>query len=193
MTLTFTGAMSVAQSGREQVREMFVAALGCNLAWGLVDAVMYLIRTIVARARSLTLMRDVRRAPDAQAGRAIVERELSTVAADLVSAGEIEAVRARIVARPEPPARAGLNGGDLLAALAIFVMVVVATFPVVLPFALMHDVVAAKNASRAVALVMLFVAGFALGRYAGYGSWRAGVAMAVLGVVLVGAIQALGG
>jgi len=41
--------------------------------------------------------------------------------------------------------------------------------------------------------VMLFVAGFALGRYAGYGSWRAGFMMALLGVLLVGAIKALGG
>ena len=149
MALSFTGAMSVAQSGREQVRELFIAALGCNLAWGLVDAVMYLVRTAVARGR--------------------------------------------IVALPAPATRAKLSGSDWLAALAIFIVVVVSTFPVVLPFALMHDIGAAKNASRVIALVMLFLAGFALGRYAGYGSWRAGFMMALLGVLLVGAIKALGG
>ena len=36
----------VAGAGRDEVREMFVTALGCNLAWGLVDAVMYLVRTV---------------------------------------------------------------------------------------------------------------------------------------------------
>nr|HET7858168.1 hypothetical protein [Caldimonas sp.] len=193
MALSFTGAMSVAQSGREEVRELFITALGCNLAWGLVDAVMYLVRTVVARGRSLTLMRSVRSAADARAGRAVIEGELSTVAAGLVSQSEVEAIRGRIVALPEPEARARLNGADLLAALAIFVVVVVSTFPVVVPFALMHDVGAAKNASRLIALVMLFLAGLALGRYAGYGAWRAGVSMAVLGVLLVGAIKALGG
>jgi VIT1/CCC1 family predicted Fe2+/Mn2+ transporter len=193
MALSFTGAMSVAQSGREHVRELFIAALGCNLAWGLVDAVMYLVRTVVARGRSLTLMRAVRAAADAQAGRAVIESELSQTAAGLVSTSEVEAIRGRIVALPEPAARAKLNGSDLLAALAIFIVVVVSTFPVVVPFALMHDVAAAKNASRVIALVMLFLAGFALGRYAGYGSWRAGIAMAVLGALLVGAIKALGG
>ena len=60
MALSFTGAVSVAESGREELREMFIAALGCNLAWGLVDAVMYLIRTVVDRGRSLTLVRSVR-------------------------------------------------------------------------------------------------------------------------------------
>ena len=80
-----------------------------------------------------------------------------------------------------------------LTAIAIFLLVVAATFPVVLPFALMHDVGTAKNASRVIALVLLFIGGLALGRYAGYGSWRAGVMMAALGVLMVGAIKALGG
>ena len=52
---------------------MFVAALGCNLAWGLVDAVMYLVRTITDRGRSLTLIRSVRVPPDAAAGRRLIE------------------------------------------------------------------------------------------------------------------------
>ena len=193
MALSFTGAMSIAQSGREQVRELFIAALGCNLAWGLVDAVMYLVRTVAARGRSLTLLRSVRAAADPHLGRAVIERELTPVAAGLVSTTEVEAIRGRIVALPEPAPRAKLNRDDLLAALAIFIVVVVSTFPVVLPFALMHDVGAAKNASRVIALAMLFLAGLALGRYAGYGAWRAGLVMAVLGIVLVGAIKALGG
>ena len=70
MALSFTGALSVAESGREELRDMFIAALGCNLAWGFVDGVMYLIRTVVDRGRSLTLMRSVRGAADPQAGRA---------------------------------------------------------------------------------------------------------------------------
>src|SRR3954465_5926730 len=64
MALSFTGALSVAQSGRTEIREMFVAALGCTLAWGIVDAVMYLIRTQVDRAKALSLLRAVRAAPD---------------------------------------------------------------------------------------------------------------------------------
>jgi hypothetical protein len=193
MALSFTGALSVAEAGREDLRDMFIAALGCNLAWGFVDGIMYLIRTVVDRGRSLTLMRSVREAADPQAGRAVIESELSRVVAGLVSSGEIEAIRGRIVALPSVPARARLNGKDLLAALAIFVLVVLATFPVVLPFAFMQDVGAAKNASRIVAVVLLFLGGLALGRYAGYGSWRAGLAMTFLGVVMVGVIKVLGG
>jgi len=193
MALTFTGAVSVAESGREEVRAMFAAALGCNLAWGLVDAVMYLVRTITDRGRLITLVRSVRAAPDAAAGRTLIERSLSRVVAGLVSPAEVEAMRGRIVALPAVPARPKLKSDDLVAALAIFLIVVAATFPVVLPFMFIGDVGAAKNVSRGIALAMLFFGGLALGRYAGYGSWRVGLMMAGLGTALVIAINALGG
>ena len=193
MALTFIGAVSVAEPRDAQIRAMFIAALGCNLAWGLVDAVMYLVRTVTDRGRLLTMIRSVRDAPDAATGRLRIERALSRVAAGLVSPAEIEAMRGRIVALTNLPARPTVNRGDLTAALAIFLIVVAATFPVVLPFALIHDVGMAKNVSRAVGVAMLFVGGLALGRYAGYGTWKVGLLMAGLGAALVVAINALGG
>ena len=193
MALTFVGAVSVAGAGRTQIRDMFVAALGCNLAWGLVDAIMYLVRTVTDRGRSLMLMHSVRAAPDAETGRRLLERSLSRAVASFVSSAEVEAIRGRIVALSSVPPRPTLGWNDLLGALAIFLIVVAATFPVVLPFALIQDVATAKNVSRAIALVMLFVGGLALGRYAGYGSWRVGLMMVGVGTALVIAINALGG
>jgi hypothetical protein len=193
MALTFIGAVSVAEPGDAQIRAMFIAALGCNLAWGLVDAVMYLVRTITDRGRLLTMIRSVRDAPDAAMGRMIIERSLSRFAAGLVSPAEVEAMRGRIVALTKLPARPTINRDDLIAALAIFLIVVATTFPVVLPFALIDDVGTAKNVSRAVGVAMLFLGGLALGRYAGYGSWKVGLLMAGLGTALVVAINALGG
>ena len=193
MALTFTGAISVAESGDAQIHEMYVAALGCNLAWGLVDAVMYLVRTVTDRGRLISLIRSVRGAPDAETGRALIKSALSKVGASLVSTAAIEAMRGRILALTDLPAAPTLTRHDLTAALAIFLIVVAATFPVVLPFALIDDVGLAKNVSRAIAVAMLFFGGLALGRYAGYGSWKVGLLMAGLGTALVGAINALGG
>jgi VIT1/CCC1 family predicted Fe2+/Mn2+ transporter len=182
----------VATADRQEIRTMLLTALGCNLAWGLVDGVMYLVRTIITRGRSLTLVRAVR-AADAQAGRKIIEDSLSPIIPGLVSAGEIETVRARIIALPALPERPRLKRDDLLAAVAIFLIVVAATFPVVLPFVFIADVATAKMVSRGIALAMLFGGGFALGRYAGYGAWKSGAIMVALGTALVGAIMALGG
>jgi len=193
MALTFVGAVSVAESGREEIRAMLTAALGCNLAWGLADAVMYLVRTVTDRGRSLTLVRSVRAAADPETGRRLIEASLSRTAAGLVSEAELEAIRGRVVALPSVPERPTLKRDDLLAALAVFLIVVASTFPVVLPYVIFADVGTAKVVSRAVTLAMLFCGGLALGRYAGYGSWRAGFMMVGLGTALVAAIIALGG
>jgi hypothetical protein len=193
MALTFVGAISVAESGRGEVRSLLAAALGCNLAWGLVDAVMYLVRTVADRGRTITLLRSVRAAADAQAGRRLIGQSLSKTVAALVSETEIEAIRGRIVALPSVPERPALRRDDLLAALAIFLLVVASTFPVALPFVLFDDVGMAKAVSRIVALTMLFFGGLALGKYAGYGSLKVGFMMAGLGAALVAAIMALGG
>ena len=192
MALTFIGVVTVADAGREEVREMFVTALGCNLAWGLVDAVMYLVRTVTERGRQLTLVRSVK-AADAAGGRRLVEASLTKAMAGLVAPAELEAIRGRIAALSSLPARPRLNGDDLLAALAIFLIVVGATFPVVLPFLLIQDIGVALPLSRGIALLMLFLGGLALGRFAGYGSWKVGFMMAGLGTALVVAIILLGG
>jgi hypothetical protein len=42
MTLTFTGPMRLALGAEAMVREILLAALGCNIALGLVDATIYL-------------------------------------------------------------------------------------------------------------------------------------------------------
>ena len=80
MALTFVGAVSVAEAGRGQIRDMFIAALGCNLAWGLVDAVMYLVRTVTERGRSLMLVHVVLAAPDARTARRVLVRGRSRAA-----------------------------------------------------------------------------------------------------------------
>jgi hypothetical protein len=42
MVLTFTGSLSIVAADRLSIRTMIIAALGCNLAWGLIDAGRFL-------------------------------------------------------------------------------------------------------------------------------------------------------
>src|SRR3954467_9923935 len=69
MVLTFTGSLSVAEAGREDVRAMLIAALGCNLAWGLIDAVLYLLGCLAEKSRNLITFRAIRKAPTQNAQR----------------------------------------------------------------------------------------------------------------------------
>jgi VIT1/CCC1 family predicted Fe2+/Mn2+ transporter len=193
MALTFVGAVSVAESGRAELRTMYAAALGCNLAWGLVDAVMYVVRTITARGRSLTLLRAVRAVPDAAAGRELIRDSLTPMVASLVSDAALDELRHRMLTMADVPQRPTLRRQDFVGAFAIFLIVVASTFPVVLPFVFIQDVGTAKLVSRLIALAMLFAGGLALGRYAGYGSWKVGLMMTGLGTAVVAAVMALGG
>ena len=43
MALTFTLTLGVITADRIQVRTMLLAALGCNLAWGIIDASVFLM------------------------------------------------------------------------------------------------------------------------------------------------------
>jgi len=148
MALTFVGAVSVAGGGQDEVRTLFITAFGCNIAWGLVDAVMYLVRTATDRGRQLRLVHAVRSATDAERGRALVRRELLAAFPRVTTESQVEQIRERLVAMDSVPDRVHLDGKDALAGVAIFLIVVAATFPVVLPFAVFTDVVVAKWASR---------------------------------------------
>jgi hypothetical protein len=193
MVLTFTGALSVATSGREDVKEMIIGAIGCNLAWGIVDAIMYVMNSLAERGRSLVMFRKLRAERDPAGARRVIADALPPIVAQVSTQEELESLRQRLTTMPEPNRHAALNRGDLLAALAVFLLVFLSTFPVVLPFFLVSDAVRALRFSNAIAIFMLLVGGYEYGRYAGFRPWLAALVMVTIGLVLVAATIALGG
>jgi VIT1/CCC1 family predicted Fe2+/Mn2+ transporter len=67
------------------------------------------------------------------------------------------------------------------------------TLPVVIPFAVMRNAQPALRVSNAIAIIMLFIAGYAYGRITGWLPWLIGISMVLLGAVLSGLTIALGG
>ena len=193
MALTFTGTLDVATAGTEDVRVLLLGTLGCNIAWGLVDAVMFLVTTLTERGRNLVTVRDLRAAATPEAGRRIIENALPPIVVSAMTAGEIESLRKNLLALPALPSRPWLERTDWLSAVAIFLLVFLATFPVVIPFMLIEEVGFALRMSNGVAIVMLFLSGFLLARHGGYRPVLTGLSMVGLGVALVGIAIALGG
>lgn len=193
MALSFTGAISVSSPGAQDVRTLLFAALGCNLAWGLVDAVMYLVRTQVSRGHRFAVLRSIRAAADPSGANARIADALPEGWAAAMPREAIDALREWVRTMPEPPRRPPLGRQDLLAAAAIFLLVVLATFPVVVPFILFDDLPRAMRVSNGIAIAMLFAAGLALGRHADLGAARTGLWMVGLGVAMVAAIMLFGG
>jgi VIT1/CCC1 family predicted Fe2+/Mn2+ transporter len=193
MVLTFTGSLSVATAGRAEVREMLVGALGCNLAWGVIDALLYVLGSLADKGRALASWHALREARDAQEGRRIVGEALPPVIASVLDPPQLEALRERLLRLPEPPERPRLLGEDWRGALAVFLLVFLSTFPVALPFLFMDDAHRALRVSNAIAIAMLFLCGYAAGRLIRYHPWWTGLSMVVLGGLLVSMTMALGG
>jgi VIT1/CCC1 family predicted Fe2+/Mn2+ transporter len=192
MALSFTGAIQVSTAGRDEVRPVLVAALGCNVAWGIIDAVLYLMSRLVERSRRLVVLRRFADA-DSDAARREVLAEQTPLRVVEVLRSEDLATLSAFAADGLRRERVRLTSTDLRGAAGVFLLVVAATFPVVLPYFFTDDVTLAKRVSNGVSLVMMFLAGCVLGRYTGVSPARLGLAMVLLGVFLVGLTIALGG
>jgi VIT1/CCC1 family predicted Fe2+/Mn2+ transporter len=193
MVLTFTGSLSVAEAGRDDVRTMLIGALGCNLAWGVIDGLLYLMANLAERGRSLMTYQSVRGASDAQQAQRNIADALPPLLASILQPAEIATIHERLKQLPEPPPRARLTRQDWLGALGVFLLVFLSTFPVVIPFMVMNDATRALRVSNAIAIVMLFITGYAYGRITGWRPWVVGIAMVILGSALVALTMALGG
>src|SRR5215470_12725412 len=88
MALTFTCSIGIATKGEAQIRELLVAAIGCNMAWGVVDAIMYLIGELARRTREKKIFDSVQKSWDTDEVRKYIAEALSP---DIASAiGEQE-------------------------------------------------------------------------------------------------------
>jgi len=193
MVLTFTGSLSVAEAGREDVRAMLVGALGCNIAWGIIDGVLYLMGSLAEKGRHLSLLRALRKTTESPKAQRLISAALPPLIASVLQPAEFENIHQRLNQTPEPPARARFNKDDWLAAVGVFLWVFLTTFPVAIPFIVLHNAKQAMRVSNAVAVAMLFIAGIAYGRSVGRSAFGFGFAMVVLGGVLVALTIALGG
>jgi hypothetical protein len=194
MVLTFTGSLSIAEAGREDVRAMLIGAVGCNLAWGIIDGVLYLMGCLAERGRNLSTYRAVVQAADARQAHLVMAGALPPVLASVLQPGELEPMRQRLLLGLRPvPERARLTASDWWAALGVFLLVFLSTFPVAVPFMVMQSAHAALRVSNGIAIVMLYAAGSAYARLVGRTPWMLGISMVALGGVLVALTIALGG
>jgi len=193
MVLTFTGSLSVAESGREDVRLMLIGALGCNIAWGFIDALFYLMGSLGEQGQGLRALRALRKASTTADAHRVIADALPPVVASAMGPPEYETVRQRMLQMPEPPTRPRLGKNEWLGAVAVFFWVFVTTFPVAIPFMVMDELGPAMRVSNAVAVALLFVAGYAFARVAEYRPWLTGALMVLLGSAVVAATIALGG
>jgi len=197
MTLTFTlgAGIIIDDEGREGARELLIAVIGCNIAWGVIDGALYLVNEWFDRGRLRRLGLAIREAPDAGAARIVVAGELDDVLEDVTSASERESLYARIAdnVRSRPAKAAAIGKADFMGAFTSFWLVVITSAPAAIPFLLFDDARFALRVSNAILLASLFVVGYGWARFTMGRPWVVGLLLLLGGTALVGTAILLGG
>ncbi len=190
VVLTFTSTIRPRQT--DQIQGILLQALGCTLAWAIIDAGFYLVACLSDRGRKLMLLRQLREADRDQAQQIIAEALPPIIAAHL-NVDSFDSLQQELRHMPEPSSRPKLNKQDWKRGLAILLFASSAILPVSLPFMFMTDAKVALLVSHLIAIALLFVAGWALGRHTSEHPMRVGSAMVAFGSVMIAVALLLGG
>lgn len=197
MTLTFTlsAGLMIQEEGREGARQLLIATVGCNIAWGVIDGILYVIAQLFDRGRLLRLVQRIRETRDEAEARSLVGGELDEMLEPVTTGDERQALYASIVAnvRRQAAHQGRVTREDLMGAAVCFWLVFLASFPAAIPFFFIDDPWIALRVSNAVLLGLLFYAGFSWAKHTMARPWVTGVCFLAGGLALVLMTIALGG
>jgi hypothetical protein len=196
MVLTFTlGAKLLGPEELADGRELLLAALGCNIAWGVIDGFLFLLGRVFERRRLASLRTQIVALGNREAGLDHLRTELSNDLADIGDVSDRERFYASILAaaRKHAPPPVRVTGEDLRGAVLVFLLVVATAVPAAIPFLVIGDPYVALRVSNAMLAALLFVAGYWWGRHIGASPFLAGGLIMAIGVILVLIAIPLGG
>jgi len=196
MVLTFTlGASLVVRGGEDAVREMLVGVVSCNIAWGLIDAGMFIMTSLFDRSRNARLWSAVRKANGDDQALSLIHDWLDPQLAGVTSAAARSRLSEDVLVqlRRAEPARATVTREDMLGAAASFWLVFLSVVPAIAPFLILDSPHLALRVSNGLLLGLLFLVGYRWAQYTNERPWITGLAMLAAGGVLVAVAIALGG
>jgi VIT1/CCC1 family predicted Fe2+/Mn2+ transporter len=171
------------------------AAIGCNLAWGIIDAVMYVMNEMFQRARRFRVIAAIRRSKDHEEVLRAIGNELDPGLEAVSEPAERRRFYEHIIevaGNAELP-RTHFKREDFMGAVAAFLLVVVSAAPASIPFLVIDDPRTALRVSNGLLLAMLFGVGWAWAGYTNIPRWRMASVLTGIGLVLVGIAIPLGG
>jgi VIT1/CCC1 family predicted Fe2+/Mn2+ transporter len=191
ITMSFTASLSIGTAGEAEVQTALYGALGCGAAWGIVDAVLYVLSSMATRGRALASAR----AALAESNPVLARRHMADVMPSALAAAlrdaELDAIVHRVREAGTPRNR--LAKDDVLGGVEVFFLVSFATVPIAVPFLFTEDLKVALRTSHGIGMVMLFLCGYAAASRGSFSPIRTGCAMLGIGLALLAATIFLGG
>src|SRR3954453_7838858 len=93
MALTFTCTISVAEADRTEVRDMLVGAIGCNIAWGLLDAVRFILTMLSEKGHGSTMLNFIRKTSEDERARTFIAGALPPIVTSVLQKEYLEKIR----------------------------------------------------------------------------------------------------
>src|SRR5262245_56938053 len=197
MALTFAvGARLVTAQHELDTQQLIAAAIGCNVAWGVIDATLYVLGSLFYRSQRAQFFRALKSTRSEAEALAAIQEEFGLEDEPLAIQPED---RARLyqsilaLSGHSTLARVRLLPRDFLSALIVFVLVSATALPGVIPFLLLKDSYLALRLANLVLILLLFFVGYWWGHYTDARPWRVGTTVMLLGVSMVFVAVALGG
>jgi VIT1/CCC1 family predicted Fe2+/Mn2+ transporter len=186
MALGFTAAVRLEREEADN-RALFIGILGCNLAWAIVDGVMYALTAYFERGRFARLVRDVLAARTETEALQHIASDLDDRLKAVMTAEQRDQVHrwALVNLRLRKHEAARLHRNDVFGGLAVAASIILATLPVVAPFLVVPNPNVAVRISNLIALTELFLLGIWWGRMVGENALRIAAGLTLVGIVLV--------
>ena len=196
MAFTMTAGARLLFNAQEfSAVELAIGLLGCNVAWGIIDAAFYLLGSLFNRNHRALFVRKLQVVADEREALTLIEDEFDLSDEPPLSAkGRADLHRALLKALQHAGTdRARLRREDFVAAGLIAALVSVTALPGLAALAVVSDGLGALRIANFVQLGLLFLVGYSWARYSGTNPWHAGSVITVVGVLLILVAVALGG
>lgn len=194
LTILLTAGWYV-EGSANPAQALLVAAIGCNVAWGLIDGVMYIVTSMYARGTGNRLIKAIHSAGDKGVALSVIQNQIGTAVGELLTPNELQRVSSAVfqLGQHAQPTRIRVARDDIMGGIACFLLSFVATLPATIPFLLIGNWIVALRVSNLVTVIMMFIVGYRWAKYADANPLRTGLWLALIGVVLVLIAVALGG
>jgi hypothetical protein len=196
MALTLTaGARLLSDPHDLDATGLAAALVGCNVAWGIIDAVFYLLGTRFDRNRRVRLVRKLQAATGELEAVDLIRAEFGLEGEPPMREEDREAFYRSLLQmlRHAGIVRARFLRDDYVAVVLVAVLVSATAIPGVLPLLLLDDGYTALRIANVLQICLLFLVGYCWAHYSGASRWSTGLIIALLGAGLVLVSVALGG
>ncbi|MFZ1342823.1 hypothetical protein [Thiothrix eikelboomii] len=192
LTMSVLSTLQVASAQSIDTRSLVYAAIGSTIAWGFVDGMMYLVGTLMDRTRAYKVMRGLRSAASVLDFRQQLIAESPEYLVDRLSDHSLDKIQTFLQSEPLEH-RPSLNRDDLQTALLLWLVVVSASLPLIMPLVFIHDHVLAFRVTQFISVWIMFAMGYKLGTWLGVKSVKSGLLFAMIGILIAVVCIYLGG